>query len=232
MFRHWIETVDGQTRLVNSPEVLAWNIDKSYLEDLRRRGIAVVPTRYMQTFEPILLDENFDFLGSVEVVIKPTVGGASFGAARFDLSCERPAAHEHARTLLQSRRIMIQPYLRVVETERERSLVFIDGRFSHAFHKAPFSDTSVGEVLSRRHEASPEERAFGAAVLHAAPPLAYARVDFVPGGDGPLLMELELIEPALLFECGPGSAERFADQLAALTTDERRRQAARAVAAD
>ena len=42
--------------------------------------------------------------------------------------------------------------------------------------------------------------------------LAYARVDVVDGGDGPLLMELELTEPRLFFGWAPPAAvERFAD---------------------
>jgi hypothetical protein len=40
--------------------------------------------------------------------------------------------------------------------------------------------------------------------------LAYARVDVVRGPDGPQLLELELTEPSLFFEHGPGAAVRFA----------------------
>jgi hypothetical protein len=39
----------------------------------------------------------------------------------------------------------------------------------------------------------------------------YARVDLVPGPDGgPVLIELEAIEPAFYFATSPGAAERFA----------------------
>jgi hypothetical protein len=44
--------------------------------------------------------------------------------------------------------------------------------------------------------------------------LLYARVDLAPGTDGsPLLMELELIEPSLFFECGPRALERLVDAI-------------------
>ena len=56
----------------------------------------------------------------------------------------------------------------------------------------------------------------------ASPPL-YARVDLVEGGDGPLLVELELIEPALYFEFGPGSGDRFAHLLVEALDDGDRR---------
>jgi hypothetical protein len=38
----------------------------------------------------------------------------------------------------------------------------------------------------------------------------YARVDLVESDRGPLLMELELIEPELYFSIVPGSADRMA----------------------
>ena len=46
---------------------------------------------------------------------------------------------------------------------------------------------------------------------------AYARVDLVPTQAGPLLMELELIEPSLFFRMYPESAQRLADTVLALT---------------
>jgi hypothetical protein len=54
-----------------------------------------------------------------------------------------------------------------------------------------------------------------AGILHKAiqnPPL-YARVDGIVTSTGFLLMELELIEPSLFFECDAGSAARFARAL-------------------
>jgi hypothetical protein len=47
--------------------------------------------------------------------------------------------------------------------------------------------------------------------------LLYARVDMIPGRDGePLLSELELIEPNLYLDRGPGSLERLVDAIAAM----------------
>jgi O-ureido-D-serine cyclo-ligase len=42
----------------------------------------------------------------------------------------------------------------------------------------------------------------------------YARVDLLQGADGqPVVLELELVEPSLFFDQGPGSARRFVDAL-------------------
>ena len=42
-------------------------------------------------------------------------------------------------------------------------------------------------------------------------PTAYARVDLLPGADGPVVLEVELTEPSRFLECSPGSAARAAD---------------------
>ena len=40
-------------------------------------------------------------------------------------------------------------------------------------------------------------------------PLLYSRIDIFPSPDGPLIGEVELIEPSLFFEADPPSAKRF-----------------------
>ena len=57
-------------------------------------------------------------------------------------------------------------------------------------------------------------RDFGARVLDAIPvPWTFARVDVVDTRPGPVLMELELIEPDLFFTCGSDGARRLAEAL-------------------
>jgi hypothetical protein len=56
-----------------------------------------------------------------------------------------------------------------------------------------------------------------ARALRAAPAeCAYARVDLVQTDNGPVVMELELVEPALFLEEATGAVDRFARHLAAL----------------
>jgi hypothetical protein len=57
-------------------------------------------------------------------------------------------------------------------------------------------------------------RAFADRVLSAVShPWLYARVDTVRTARGPVLMELELLEPDLFFTEAPAAAERLADAL-------------------
>ena len=106
----------------------------------------------------------------------------------------------------------------------ERSLVFIGGRLSHAVLKTPAAgDYRVQERhggITTTHRASAAEIGVARAALAAVPgegaELLYARVDLVGHPDAPLVMELELIEPALFLPFDADSASLLARAIAAL----------------
>ena len=39
----WLEEINTQTKLINSYDLIKWNIDKHYLKDLSSWGIEIVP---------------------------------------------------------------------------------------------------------------------------------------------------------------------------------------------
>jgi hypothetical protein len=140
------------------------------------------------------------------------------------------AAAAHAAELLDAgRAVLVQPYVEGIDEAGETGMVFVGDRFSHAFRKGPIlrPDSGFVEGLYREEEITPrtatsEELAAAEAVLDAVGVIApgwtrgdllYARVDLVPGPDGPMLMELELIEPELFLTMAPDAAARFADAL-------------------
>jgi glutathione synthase/RimK-type ligase-like ATP-grasp enzyme len=117
--------------------------------------------------------------------------------------------------------MMIQPFLPSIATEGEYALIFFDGAYSHTVVNQPKSgDFRVQPHLGGSTEPSePPEGAveLAQAALAAAPAEAtYARVDIVRVGVGELLiMELELIEPALFLDVAPHGEDAFADAVLA-----------------
>jgi hypothetical protein len=123
--------------------------------------------------------------------------------------------------VFMGRPAMIQAYLSEIENDGERSLIFFDGKFSHAIRKRPqLGDFRVQEShggLFSAIDVSPEELRFGDQVISAvrtrfpkdSMPL-YGRIDYVLVDGRPHLMEAELLEPDLYFHHAPGAAERFA----------------------
>jgi glutathione synthase/RimK-type ligase-like ATP-grasp enzyme len=210
-------------RLLNPPEVLAWNTDKRYLRELAEAGLPVVPTALVAPGEAFAAPAG-------EFVVKPTVSAGSRDTARFgadgggdDDGAARAAALVEA-IHTSGRTAMVQPYVASVDARGETALLFFDGVFSHAIHKGPLLERGRGPTSAvfaaetiRPREASGAERAMAERVLAhvgqrfggAVP--AYARVDVVEGDDGaPLLLELELTEPSLFFAGEPGRLSQFA----------------------
>lgn len=214
--------IDAVAPVWNPVPVLRWNTDKRYLADLSATGVPVVPTHYVSPGDsPTAAIEATP----LPVVVKPVVSAGAKNTARHDTAA---SAVDHANVLLAAgNTVMVQPYLHQVDTERETGLVYLDGVFSHAFAKAPILAGASGQpwttgdgVLVERitpRDATSAQLAVGDAVmtqLHRRfSTLLYARVDLLPGDAGPVVLEVELVEPNLFLSMSPGAADRFADCL-------------------
>jgi hypothetical protein len=213
-------------RLHNRADLISWNSDKIYLRDLAAAGLPTVPTEWIGPGEPVSWP-------STEFVLKPTVGAGSKGAGRFDpngtgSSDPARAARAHLGALHEAgRTVMLQPYLSEVDSSGEAALIYLGGRFSHAITKAAMLAPAEVNALEPGYSRSlfvPERitprRASGVEVDLAdrvlgyigdrfEPPL-YARVDLLPTPAGPVLIELELVEPSLFLREDPSGAHRLA----------------------
>lgn len=223
-FLAWVDRVDRSTQLLNPGAVVRWNTDKHYLAELQRAGVPVVPGRFVEPgADPAMALDVFlaDQAPDADFVVKPAVGAGSRDAQRHARG-DRDAAVAHiARLLDADRSVLLQPYLRRIDTRGETALMYFDGVFSHAIRKGPLLQRGEGpaaglfapeRITSRT--ASPAEREVATAALAALPfagPLAYARVDLIQGDDGaPVLLELELTEPSLFLAYAPDAAARCA----------------------
>lgn len=217
-FLAWAESLPN---VLNAPEVLRWNTDKRYLEQL---GGTAVPTTFLEPGASFRVPDS-------AFVVKPSVGAGSIGAARYeggDPRSEQHVAELHAA----GKTVIVQPYLDAIDREGELALIFLEGRFSHAVHKeallAEGGEPAIGLYLEETMtaaEASPQELEIAERALDAVPfareSLLYARVDLLPG---PAVLEVELTEPSLFIGYAEGAAERFADAIAAAS--QRRRMSA------
>ena len=208
----WLNTVHSKTALQNSAELVLWNSDKRYLMDLSAKGIRCIPTVFAPKGGKLLLGEVCRQNEWHDIVVKPSMAASAFGARRFSGMSIETSGEAHFQHLLRNGDALVQPYLREVETLRERSLVFVSGSFAHAYTKQAFNANSTGSSTIERYMATDDEIAFASAALSACTeePL-YARVDLLPGENGPVLMELELIEPDLALRLVPATADLFAE---------------------
>lgn len=209
-FLSWVDRVDRATRLFNPAQLMRWNLHKRYLVEFAAAGVPVVSTRLLPAGREADWSALFEEFG--DLVVKPAVSAGSFATIRVQRG-DSAAARAH-RAAHIGRDLLVQPLLESVVRHGESNLVHFGGAFSHAIHKGARWDGD-GEQSRGLIEPDADEHALARAVLarvasdgRGSP--AYARVDMARDLEGrPVLMELELVEPALFLDRAPERAARF-----------------------
>ena len=214
-FLRWLDRLPVRT--INPRPLLRWNSDKRYLLELAEHGVDIVPARVAAAAE---LSVVLGQMRGQDVVVKPTVSGGAWntvrgiaGSAEFEGKvASLPADGDY----------LVQAFVPEVARDGEWSLLFFDGEFSHAVLKrAATGDFRVQSQFGGSLEAvAPDAGMLASArkALAATAELgytdqAYARVDGVMVDGRFRLMELEMIEPALVLAGRPEAAQRFAQLL-------------------
>lgn len=230
-----VAAVAAVTALANPVEVIAANVDKRYLRRLAARGVPVVPTTVVEVGERLAPPAG-------PFVVKPVVSAGARDTERYEPG-EVEAAVEHVAALhAAGRAALVQPYVTGVDERGESGLVYLADELSHGFRKGPLlgPEAPFVEGLYRQEQIEPRvpsdaERSVAEAVLDAVGALhprasrrdlLYARVDLVPGPDGPMLMELELVEPSLFLDTSEAGPARAADAIVRHLAAIRRRRSA------
>lgn len=218
-FLEVLDEIDGEAPVLFNPlELVRWNLEKTYLRDVERRGVEIVPTLWGRELTAGALSRIRDELGTDDIVVKPVIGANASRLHRLGPG-DGPRDEDRAIRDLGDRRYLAQPFVPGVIEEGEFSLFYFDGELSHAILKRPASadfrvqEEHGGRIRPVRVDAALREagdRAVG--VLHPTP--LYARVDVVRRASGRYaLMELELVEPSLYFRMDERAPDRFADAL-------------------
>ena len=212
-FAAWLDGIESY-RVLNPVAVARWNMDKTYLRDLRERGVAIVPTVWYNQNDRPDIGDVMDAFGWREIVVKPTVSSTAFRTFRLPRS-EAELQQPRVHALLAERAAMLQEYQPEILSFGEWSLTFVDGALTHTVVKtAAPGDFRVQEEFGGQTEARPAPShvlsAAKQALASVSADLLYGRVDGVDTPGGFRLMELEVLEPGLFFLNAPATAERFA----------------------
>jgi len=215
-FALWLEKVKTKTRLINPYHLIQWNIDKHYLGDLERQGIAIVPTVFVDNGKHQPINEVCKEQGWDDVVIKPAIAGGAFETYKV-MQEERQTYEDRFKKLVNDRDMLIQPFIRSITTKGEASLMLFNGRYTHAIlKKAKTGDYRVQDDYGgtvHPYEPTAEEINFAEQVFACCDSMpAYGRADIVWDEKGNVLLgELEIIEPELWVRNYPESAKFFAN---------------------
>ena len=226
-FASWLDELERlNIRTWNPISIVKRNQHKFYLQDLEQKGIDIIPT----IFIPKNTGLDLSFLNEKhwhKAVIKPAVSAAAYLTKLFSVSEIKEVESEYGSIALE-RDLLVQPFMPEILEQGELSLVFFQGKYSHAISKKPKDgDFRIQSQFGGQYHAfkpSPQLLATAANIIKIfGGDLLYARVDGILKDGKFLLMELELIEPDLYFAYHAEAKQNFFNALEAATQGEPKR---------
>lgn len=195
----------------NPIDVIRDNIHKSYLNNLARLGVSVIPTRVVKGGQE-LKKAYFEEIKTDQVIIKPAISAGSKNTNKYNkedlLQANAPLIFDYD--------VLIQPYLISVESLGEYSMVCFASGYSFCVVKVP----QKGNFLVQKQFGGKYEKATAPAAMerevqkilgYFRGEFLYIRIDGLLYDDNFWVMEVEMIEPDLYLDIVPEGIEHFAE---------------------
>lgn len=204
----------SSARLYNSLDIMKWNFDKRYLQDLKSNGIQIVPSTFVKQYSHKETCHAFDHYDCNEIVIKPCISANADHTYRLS-KAKVLSMKDELSECFNHRPHIIQPFLKSIIKNGEYSIFYFNGQYSHAIVKTP----KEGDFrVQEEHGGTLKSIIASTDVLKICSKIIgcldetplYIRLDLVDYQNEWLLMEIELIEPSLYFNLDDQSAMLFA----------------------
>lgn len=144
-FMEWLQRAEPRVRLINSPDLIRWNLDKRYLRELAEQGVDIVPTTFCENLEQCR--EALASHGGGSVVVKPNISLGSQNTGLF--AATDPAVLELCGRILDvGKVVLVQPAIDAIQDNAERGLLFFNAQHSHTIQKCAI--LKHGGRVSRR----------------------------------------------------------------------------------
>ena len=204
-FKNWLLKIkELGIPVFNNPDIILDNIRKDrQFEILKNNDIPFINTEFIYNMDDLYSCINDNSLS----VVKPIISGSGENTFIIDKEKQKSTVtlneleRIYSKTLLESDNgIMVQPFIESIENG-EFSCIYIDGKNTHnmlrypgifASKKKPVFLPSLPEEVSELSEK--------VSLLEEYKDYLYMRVDIVLHNNTPLIMEVELAEPDLLFK--------------------------------
>jgi hypothetical protein len=83
-FMAWLDRASAETRILNGPDLIRWNIDKRYLDEFADLGVPVIPTEFCAAAGD--LEAAIARVGDRRLVVKPSVSAGSREPSRAEIA--------------------------------------------------------------------------------------------------------------------------------------------------
>jgi glutathione synthase/RimK-type ligase-like ATP-grasp enzyme len=221
LFYSWLENIQSLgLRMLNPIDIIKWNSNKRYLDDIFKAGLPVIPSIYLGKETQILTDNSlFRQLSTDKIVVKPCISASAKNTIILD-EASIVQQSDAINLLLWEEEYIVQPFVKEI-SDGEWSFIFFNGQYSHCALKVP----KQGDFRVQHH--------YGGSILYPEPKskhirqaekyvqkfacgTLYARVDAVVIDDTLFLMEIELIEPYLFLNSERERQEQYYQALISL----------------
>jgi glutathione synthase/RimK-type ligase-like ATP-grasp enzyme len=212
-FRAWLDSLEREgLKVINPVPLMRWNIHKEYLVELSEKGVSI-PKIYMGVLDRAGIADIMDNEGWEFAVLKRTIGS---GGREMELVDRALINQEFIAK--NKRDYLLQEYIPEIKTAGETSMLFFNGKFSHAIVKMPkdgeFRIHSWYGGDRNPAKVSKKDQKWAQDILDKLPEKAgYARIDAILGKEENYLMEVEVIEPDLYFAQDNKAANRYIDMI-------------------
>jgi glutathione synthase/RimK-type ligase-like ATP-grasp enzyme len=181
-------------RCANPVDSLIYGMNKNYLLELMEMGLPVVPTKKIST--NITLDQLKKICSTEFQIIKPLNGECGKHVRQLkDVTAD--TLNHVAR---ETDAILLQPFMPQV-LAGEKSLIFLGRKLSHAVRKIPHgsdfraNSPHTGATIYS-YAPTAQELELGFQIQKNFPvPLDTFRLDFIDASCGPMIMEVETVDP-------------------------------------
>ncbi|PIY68794.1 hypothetical protein COY90_04040 [Candidatus Roizmanbacteria bacterium CG_4_10_14_0_8_um_filter_39_9] len=217
-FLSWINNLEkNKVKMLNSPRIIRWNVNKKYLFDLQKKGVNIIPSVLVEK-------ENISKLNSLipiewsSLIIKPTVGASGFEIMKIERS-ELQNSLSRIESQISQNEFIVQPLIKEISSG-EYSFIYIKDILGHVMLKTP----AIGDFRTNYKFGGHDRVVYPKPVICRQVediikkidlPFLYARIDGIVVGGQFLLIELELIEPYLFMCEYPPTAKLFAQEISA-----------------
>ena len=206
-FKTWLNMIkQSQILLLNSPELVSNNIRKDkQFELLAKYEIPIIPTEFIYKLEDLFNDIKFD--EKKPKVLKPIISGSGENTFLVDnnesLYTDKIIKPFEKIIKCEDNGIMLQPYIGEVKNG-EFACIYIEGVNTHNMMRYPgiFANRKKPVYLTNIPEAV-KKLADKVSKIEEYSNHLYMRIDIVLHNNKPMIMEVELAEPDLLFKFIP-----------------------------
>ncbi|MDT0643186.1 hypothetical protein RM553_10130, partial [Zunongwangia sp. F363] len=182
-FMEWLEVlVSNNIKVLNPVKTMRGNLHKEYLLDYQDMDLPVIPTKLIRknqfhNLSGLWSGNNYQS----EIVIKPAISLNSHHTYKIS----RNEAKDFQKTfdnLVARQDLIIQPFIKEVESKGEISMIFINRQFSHAVVKKPAPgdfrvQSEYGGKVQPFDPSTSVKRQAEIYLEEVTGPLLYARVD-------------------------------------------------------